>query len=315
MIVGLLAASGAAVCYGSASVLQALGARHVAGEYAVNPAVTSSKGNVHSGLSSEDASVAPSSATVGAAATARTTTKTITSAQFLCGMVLDALGFLLGATAARGLPLFLCQTIISANLVVTALLAMRLLHLRLHRRDWTAISAVCLGLVLLAAAAGPEGDVRGRHSAHWWLLGVAVLMVIAGGLAARKLKARGSIVAGLLSGLGFGIVGIGVRVLFGLSPFRLSEVLADPALYAIGVGGVGGVYLYAVALQLGAVTAAAAATVVGETLIPGVIGVVWLGDGSRPGFAWAAALGFMMAVAGAIAVSRFAGIEAAPPAS
>lgn len=66
-------------------------------------------------------------------------------------------------------------------------------------------------------------------------------------------------------------------------------------------------YLHTVALQIGSVNAATAALVVGETVLPGVIGVLWLGDASRAGLAWMAVLGFVLAVAGAVAVAWFGG--------
>jgi hypothetical protein len=45
--------------------------------------------------------------------------------------------------------------------------------------------------------------------------------------------------------------------------------------------------------------------VVGETAIPAVVGILVLGDHTRPGFAPVAVLGFLLAVAGALALSRF----------
>lgn len=66
-------------------------------------------------------------------------------------------------------------------------------------------------------------------------------------------------------------------------------------------------YLHTVALQIGSVNGATAALVVGETVLPGAIGVLWLGDASRAGLAWMALLGFVLAVAGAVAVAWFGG--------
>ena len=76
-------------------------------------------------------------------------------------------------------------------------------------------------------------------------------------------------------------------------------------LVQVGDDGVGGFYLHTVALQLGSVNGATAALVVGETVVPGIIGVVFLGDSARPGLAWVVALGFIGAVAGAVAVAVF----------
>ena len=65
------------------------------------------------------------------------------------------------------------------------------------------------------------------------------------------------------------------------------------------------------ALQLGSVNGAAAALVVGETVVPGVIGVVLLGDTAQPRLLWLAGVAFVSAVAGAVAVAMFGAVEQA----
>ncbi|WP_172386268.1 hypothetical protein [Streptomyces sp. MNP-20] len=283
MFFGLLTAVVASVCYGTGSVLQAVGSRKSARREA---ALASASGITQHG--------GPSLAS---------TAKAAMTWEFMVGTVLDFVGFALGALAARMLPLFLSQTVISANLVVTALLSIKLLGLRLSRAEWVSIGVVCVSLVMLATAAGAEGESRGSQAAHWWLLAVTVLLMGGGTLLVHRLGSRGAIPAGLLSGLGFGAIGVGVRVLDGVDPFAPLTLLADPALYAILIAGAIGMYLHTVALQIGSVNGATAALVVGETILPGVLGVLWLGDTSRPGFLWLAVTGFVLAVAGAVAVA------------
>ncbi|WP_055523312.1 hypothetical protein [Streptomyces graminilatus] len=287
MLIGLLTAVAASICYGTGSVLQAVGSR----KSARREAATAGQTTQHGG---------PSLASTANAAM---------TWEFIVGTILDFVGFGLGALAARLLPLFLSQTVISANLVITAVLSVRLLGIRLTRAEWTSIGVVCSALVLLASAAGPEGSGRTPIATHWWLLAVSVLLMLGGTVLVRVLGARAAILAGLLSGLGFGALGIGVRILNGIDPFDLGALLTDPALYAVLVAGVGGMYLHTVALQLGSVNGATAALVVGETVVPGMIGVWWLGDASRPGFAWLAVLGFVLAVTGAVAVAWFGAPE------
>ncbi|MEH0549031.1 hypothetical protein QA802_40005 [Streptomyces sp. B21-105] len=288
MLIGLLTAVAASVCYGTGSVLQAVGSRRSARNDAATGARTQYGGP---SLSS--------------------TAKAAMTWEFVVGTVLDFVGFALGALAARLLPLFLSQTVISANLIITAVLSVRLLQIRLTRAEWTSIGVVCAALVLLATAAGEEGSGKGVPiSTHWWLLVVSLALMVGGTLAVRLLGARAAILAGLLSGLGFGALGVGVRVLNGVAPFDAAALLTDPALYAIVTAGVGGMYLHTVALQIGSVNGATAALVVGETVLPGAIGVLWLGDASRAGLAWMAVLGFVLAVAGAVAVAWFGGPEA-----
>ncbi|MEV6332053.1 hypothetical protein [Streptomyces sp. NPDC051909] len=287
MLIGLLTAVAASICYGTGSVLQAVGSR----KSARREAAAAGQLTQHGGPSLSS------------------TAKAAMTWEFIVGTILDFVGFGLGALAARLLPLFLSQTVISANLVITAVLSVRLLGIRLTRAEWTSIGVVCSALVLLASAAGPEGSGRTPIATHWWLLAVSLLLIVGGTVLVRALGARAAILAGLLSGLGFGALGVGVRILNGLDPFDLGALLADPALYAILVAGVGGMYLHTVALQIGSVNGATAALVVGETVLPGMIGVWWLGDASRPGFAWLAVLGFVLAVSGAVAVAWFGAPE------
>ncbi|MFD0369843.1 hypothetical protein [Streptomyces sp. NPDC127114] len=287
MLIGLLTAVAASICYGTGSVLQAVGSRRSARLEAAAAGQTTQHGGPS--LSS--------------------TAKAAMTWEFIVGTILDFVGFGLGALAARLLPLFLSQTVISANLVITAVLSVRLLGIRLTRAEWTSIGVVCSALVLLASAAGPEGSGRTPIATHWWLLAVSLLLMAGGTVLVRVLGARAAILAGLLSGLGFGALGVGVRILNGIDPFDPGALLTDPALYAILVAGVGGMYLHTVALQIGSVNGATAALVVGETVLPGMIGVWWLGDASRAGFAWLAVLGFVLAVAGAVAVAWFGAPE------
>ncbi|MEU9079834.1 hypothetical protein ACFYUY_33170 [Kitasatospora sp. NPDC004745] len=285
MIIGLVTAVAASACYGTGSVLQAVGSRRSAREEAAKGATTGTTEHGGPSLSS--------------------TAKAAVTWEFILGTVLDFIGFGLGALAARLLPLFLSQTIISANLVITAVLSIKLLGIRLKQLEWASIGVLCSALVLLAVSAGPEGGHHAAMSFHWWLLLITTVLLVGGSLLVRRMGAKGAIVAGLLSGLGFGALGVGVRILNGVDPFDLASLLSDPALYAILIGGIGGMYVHTVALQIGSVNGATAALVVGETVLPGAVGVIWLGDSSKPGLGWLGVVGFLLAVVSAVGVAYF----------
>ncbi len=286
MIIGLVTAVAASACYGTGSVLQAVGSRRSAREEAA-------KGGSSTGT------------TAHGGPSLSSTAKAAVTWEFILGTVLDFIGFGLGALAARLLPLFLSQTIISANLVITAVLSIKLLGIRLKQLEWASIGVLCSALVLLAVSAGPEGGHHAAMSFHWGLLGITTLLLVGGSLLVRRMGANGAIVAGLLSGLGFGALGVGVRILNGVEPFDLGSLLSDPALYAILVGGIGGMYVHTVALQIGSVNGATAALVVGETVLPGAVGVLWLGDSSKAGLGWLGVAGFLLAVVSAVGVAYF----------
>ena len=56
----------------------------------------------------------------------------------------------------------------------------------------------------------------------------------------------------------------------------------------------------------------AAALVMGETVIPGVVGVLLLGDVAKPGLGWLVGVAFATAVAGAVAIAIFGAAEQEP---
>ncbi|MBK3572160.1 hypothetical protein JHN47_51930, partial [Streptomyces sp. MBT62] len=97
-------------------------------------------------------------------------------------------------------------------------------------------------------------------------------------------------------------VEVAVRLIDSLSP---STLFGNPATYALLVGGGAAFLLLTTALQRGSVTTATAGLVIGETIGPAAVGVVWLGDRTREGLEWLAVLGFLVAVVGALALARF----------
>lgn len=279
MIVGILFALFAALAYGTASVLQARGARQVADDGPTS---------------------APSLSSTLAA---------ILTVSYLAGMALDGVGFVGTLVSARLIPLFLSQTIMSANLIVTALLGIVVLGTRLRQRDWAAIGLVVVALIVLGVASGEEGHKPVGALLHWsvLLIGVAVLALGVGAVA--WLGARVAVFAGFGAGALFGLMAIAVRIVDGVDPFDVGSILRDPAAHAVLIGGVGGFYLFTVALQTGSVNGAAAALVVGETVIPGVAGIALLGDTTRAGWGVVAALAFVAAVTGAVMVAVSGAVE------
>jgi hypothetical protein len=169
-------------------------------------------------------------------------------------------------------------------------------------REWAAVLGVVAGVGLLGASAGAEGATQVGS-----VFKLALLVAIAGlgvvGLAAAKLNEPYRTTAlGMTAGLGYGVLSIAARVLTGFSPLELAR---DPAAYAVAAAGIISFMFYATALESGSVTVATAAVVLAETIPPAVIGVVFLGDQTRPGLAAVAWGGFFLAVASAVMLARF----------
>ncbi|MFF5369230.1 hypothetical protein [Streptomyces sp. NPDC013187] len=266
----MVCALGAAVCFGTATVLQAIAAR--------------------------------SAAATGPSGDVALLWRALRQWRYLAGLALDGLGFVMQILALRSVPIYAVGAALAASLAVTAVVAARLLEVRLSRVEWAAVAVVCAGLALLGLASGAEGDEPGPGWLPWAMLGAAAGVLLLGAAAGRLPERGRALTLGLGAGLGFGVVEVSVRLIDG---FSAGELFPNPATYALLLGGGAAFLLLTTALQRGSVTTATAGLVLGETVAPALIGVVWLGDRTRPGLGWLAILGFAVAVAGALALSRF----------
>jgi drug/metabolite transporter (DMT)-like permease len=272
---GLIGALGAAVAYGSATILQAIGVRRMA-------------------------AAQPGSSLLVRARLGRL---------YAAGLLLDGLGFLASIAALRTLPLFLVQSAVASSVAVTAILAVAVLGVRLSGKEIAALSGVGAGLVALAVSAleGPAQHT-GPAAGRWVLLSIVpVLGVAIAGLVTRT-PARSSALLAVAAGLSFGLVGIAARIL--VIPDPLWRTVAEPALWALVAHGVLGTVAFAYALERGRTTSAAAITFATETVIPALIGLRFLGDGVRHHFALVALLGFLLTLGGCLVLAS----RAEPPA-
>jgi drug/metabolite transporter (DMT)-like permease len=185
---------------------------------------------------------------------------------------------------------------------VTAVFAAWLIHLELAWREWLAVAGVILGVGMLGASAGPHA-ATGVSPQFKLALILAVAGIAAAGIAASRLRTGiRTPVLGAVAGLGYGVLAVAARVLPGFSPH---ELIRDPAAYALAAAGIVSFMLYATALEGGSVTVATAAVVLAETTPPAVVGVLFLGDQTRPGLGGVAVLGFSLAIVCAVALARF----------
>jgi drug/metabolite transporter (DMT)-like permease len=222
--------------------------------------------------------------------------------RFVLGLGIDALGYFLMVLALRSLPVFVVQAAVAASLVVTAIAATCFIGATLRGREWAAIVAVCAGLGLLGVSSGAEGPGHAGGSFRAGLVAAVVLLGVAGALVSRLLDRWAAPVLGLVAGFGFGTVALASRVLVGFQP---GQLLHDPAVYVIVVAGTLAFLCLTTAMQRGSVTMVTAMMVVGETVLPAVIGVALLGDRTRPSYGPVAVLGFLAAVGAALALARF----------
>lgn len=268
MLYGLLGGFAAALCYGLASVLQAVAVRQLIGM------------------------------PTGQAWPAR-----LWAARwYAAGLCLDGLGFLASVLALRTLPLFLVQALVAASIGVTAVFAAAFLGVRLSRGQVARLVVLAIGLTALAGSA-PEQKPQGLAGVGPWLLLTGALPLAAVMVAtARAAPRRGFVPLAVCAGLGFAGVGISARVLVIPQPWW--HLAGEPVAWALAAYGVQSAVCFGMALAKGPVTVATALALGVETIVPGAIGLAVLGDRVRPGFGPVAATGFVLAVGSCLALAR-----------
>jgi drug/metabolite transporter (DMT)-like permease len=221
--------------------------------------------------------------------------------RYLGGLGADGLAWLCSAFALRFLPVFAVQAVLGGTIALTALAGSRMFGTILRRVDRWAVAGCLVGLVLIAASAGPT-RAPSRSPAVDVVLLVSVLLLGVAVLVLRRGK-RGWPLA-VVAGLGFGGSALAVRaahVQGGLDP---STLLAQPATYLVlgfwAVGLIG----YSAALSRGQVASMTALLTVTEVVVPGLAGIALLGDPVRPGAEGMLAAGLVVAVTGVVVLAR-----------
>ena len=276
MLVALLGAAVAAIAYGTATVLQAIGVQRMA--------------------------AIPDGAALW--------TRLVAGRLYAFGLILDVLGFLASVASLRTLPLFLVESAVASSVAVTAVLAVLVLDLRLRHAEITALAVIGVGLVLLAVSAEPGPAHHAGAVAGWVLLGTVALVALMLLIGLRDANsARASLILATAAGAGYGLVGIAARALEVRHPWW--RTAADPVLWALLAQGALAVIAYGFALHRGRVTTVAAITMVVETVFPAIVGLVFLGDAVRDHLMLLAVIGFVATLAGSLALANQAEVDAA----
>ena len=277
MVLGLGAALGAAVLFGIAAILQAVGSRKV-----------------------------PTGSELDPRRLVGFVVALLKQPAFLGALVLNLAGFGLHFVALRLLPLYLAQAGIAVSLVVTALLATRLMSDQLSAIEWSAVVGVCVGLGLLAVSAGDAGETAPHHGLTVGLIVGLVVIAVLGGFASRSQHASATAVLGLLAGLGYAGVAISARM---LDDSSISALFQSPTTYTLPISGALAFVLYSLALQRGSVTLATTPMIALQTITPAAVGVLVLDDAVRDGWYAGALGGFVVTAIGALILVRFESIK------
>jgi drug/metabolite transporter (DMT)-like permease len=100
------------------------------------------------------------------------------------GVLAVTVGFLLQAAALSSGQLSVVEPILVLDLPATLLLATRVFHSRLHRREWGAAVAMAAGLAAMLYALSPSGGTPEDIRWYAWVIGIGVNL--AGGWRRRR---------------------------------------------------------------------------------------------------------------------------------
>ncbi len=230
----------------------------------------------------------------------------VTSPVYLAGLLLDIVGWILTVLALRYMPIVAVQAIVAGQVVITVIASHWVFDTPLRRIDLVAAACNVLGLALLVGSAStgelPHLGIGGTIAV------LVVLVVLAVGGITLALRSRRAVPTAFVAGLAFGGTAVAVRLIDLDTDGALGDIVrsavTDPVVWALLGYAVLGLALYTVALARGSVGPVVAVLAVTETLAPGLLGLLLLGDGIREGWTPWFVLGLLLALGGMVVLAR-----------
>jgi drug/metabolite transporter (DMT)-like permease len=214
-------------------------------------------------------------------------------------------GFVCAAAALQRLPLFLVQSLLAFSIGVTATIS-AFMGTHLSRTGWVALGIGAAGLILLGLSADPSPARALPAAWRWILLGAAVPVAAIAFYAKRRKRVWAAPALAFGVGLSLSVVGISARALD--PPHSVGNLILEPLVWAIVLNGLTAAVVFAMALQKGGPTAVTAIMFTTNTALSSIIGLTYLDDRVRAGFTAPAAVGFVLAVGGAVGVAHYAAV-------
>lgn len=208
---------------------------------------------------------------------------------WLAGIASILIGFALQVAALATGPILLIQPILIVELAFTLVLSSMVFRVRLHAREWAAISGMSAGVALLLVSLAPSGGSPRDASGALWALGCGVTTLVTAGLVLAGHRLQHQARAACL--------GVAAGIWFGFTAALVSGVTAEFAAgngfgawqtYAIVVAGPAGFFLLQNALRAGRLVASQPGLTLSNPLAAVGWGVAVFGEQVRGG-GWLAA--------------------------
>jgi len=201
---------------------------------------------------------------------------------FAIGMGVGLIAWILHVGAMSLAPLSVVQAVLSAGLVLLAVMADRMFGFSVGKRQWWGLGLTAVGLVLLAVTLPAS---HGSHSSFSFgvmaafeagLIGLGALFIMGpklGGPAHHH-----GVMLAAAAGILFGVCNIGVKALTGIAGEGVFAVLLSPWMWVAIAGSAAAFYASARSLQTGDAIAVIAITGTAANIASIAGGIVVFGD-------------------------------------
>ncbi|HUD03283.1 MAG TPA: DMT family transporter [Patescibacteria group bacterium] len=220
---------------------------------------------------------------------------------YLVGIILDILAWVFTLIAVHNLPLFVVQPIIAFSVVITAIVERFIFHKKFTTTIICAIALTIAGLSLLATTAAPETSVNVRGLVQTIIILGPILFGIIGVIFVKKKDQSATIVLAAIAGLSFGGTTVTGRMLKFSQPYW--HTFFSFLFVALVAYGIIGLLLFTMALQRNLATIVSAVMITFETVVPIIIGLLFLGDTPKHNLWTVMVIGACIALSGTLLIA------------
>jgi drug/metabolite transporter (DMT)-like permease len=201
------------------------------------------------------------------------------------GVLAITAGFLLQATALGTGQLAVVEPILVLELPGALILASRVFHSHLGRREWIPAAVMTAGLAGLLYCLSPSSGHSASVRWYAWVIGIGINLAVVGALVAVARRtpagaegddrgghgARRPALLGVAAGAGFGLTAALMKGMTETFAGGFGKLFTSWQLYAMIAAGVGGMFLVQSAMNAGRLLAAQP----GLTLSDPVVSILW----------------------------------------
>lgn len=222
-------------------------------------------------------------------------------------------GFLLQATALGNGQLSVVEPVLVLELPATLLLAARVFHARLGRREWVCVAAMAAGLAGLLYALSPSAGRTASVRWYEWAIGIGANLAFAGVMVAWGRRgpvgqgggnggAHLAATLGVAAGSVFGLTAALMKGMTGTFSDGIGALLTSWQLYGMIAVGVLGMFLMQSAMNAGRLIAAQPGLTLSDPIVSILWGILVFDERPRGGWFIALAVTGGLALVGAVVI-------------